>query len=415
MPDALTDVGESAFANCTSLRDVKIGSSLKSLSRLCFDNCTSLGGISLPSTLNYIGQGCFKSCSGLTDVVIEDRTSQLEFSENDDDNSLLDHKAMFNDTQLKTVYIGGPIEYYRSPFESNQTLETVVISDRETEVQEKEFYACLNLRNVTIGNDVERIATSAFSACQSLEYFSFGTAMKTIEADAFSDCTSMTTLISKAKVPPTCGHQALDDINKWQCHLTVPYGCEQAYMGADQWKEFFFISVADEIKVSDIVLNFSEISLTEGEEVQLIAEIRPYDASDSSVIWTSGDAAVASVDSSGTVVALSAGRTTITVSAADGSGVYATCEVVVLPSSGVDGVTSDKMPVSVTYFTMSGVALPSLGDADGKPYIQVVKYADGTTVPPKINNRKVTSLIPVSGVFLPDTWPRIVYIWVALT
>lgn len=211
--------------------------------------------------------------------------------------------------------------------------------------------------------------------------------MKTIEADAFSDCTSMTTLISKAKVPPTCGNQALDDINKWQCHLTVPYGCEQAYMGADQWKEFFFISVADEIKVSDIVLNFTEISLTEGEQAQLIADIKPYDASDSSLVWTSEDTAVATVDGSGTVEALKAGRTTIKVSAADGSGVSAMCEVVVMPSSGVDGITSDKTPVSVVYFTMSGVALPSLGAADGQPYIQVVKYADGTTVRRKIINR----------------------------
>ena len=35
--------------------------------------------------------------------------------------------------------------------------------------------------------------------------------------------------------------QALDDINKWTCILSVPTGCNTAYQQADQWKEFFFI------------------------------------------------------------------------------------------------------------------------------------------------------------------------------
>jgi hypothetical protein len=63
----------------------------------------------------------------------------------------------------------------------------------------------------------------------------------TIGEEAFSDCTNLTQLISHAVTPPTCGTQALDDINKWNCTLKIPEGTNSAYMAADQWKEFFFI------------------------------------------------------------------------------------------------------------------------------------------------------------------------------
>ena len=65
--------------------------------------------------------------------------------------------------------------------------------------------------------------------------------METIGKEAFSDCTAVTRLMSRAQTPPVCGTQALDDINKWNCTLTVPVGYLSAYQAADQWKEFFFI------------------------------------------------------------------------------------------------------------------------------------------------------------------------------
>ena len=61
-----------------------------------------------------------------------------------------------------------------------------------------------------------------------------------IGQEAFSDCTSVIEISSKAATPPTCGNQALDDINKWECQLFVPTGALAAYQAADQWKEFFF-------------------------------------------------------------------------------------------------------------------------------------------------------------------------------
>ena len=117
----------------------------------------------------------------------------------------------------------------------------MTITDKETEVSENEFYGCSNLKNVRIGNGVTTIGNWAFSGCASLDFFSFGSSVQTIGMEAFSDCTTMTRLISHAANPPVCGRQALDDINKWNCQLSVPEGSLSAYQAADQWKEFFFV------------------------------------------------------------------------------------------------------------------------------------------------------------------------------
>ena len=153
---------------------------------------------------------------------------------------------LFAGCPLDSVYIGRNISYYKSeysgysPFYRNTTLRSVVITDKEEEISENEFYGCTNLQRVMIGDGVTTISDYAFSGCQSLKFFTFGTQVKNIGKEAFSDCTSVVEIASKAQTPPTCGTQALDDINKWNCKLFVPTGCIAAYQAADQWKDFFF-------------------------------------------------------------------------------------------------------------------------------------------------------------------------------
>lgn len=162
-----------------------------------------------------------------------------------------DSKPLFTDCPLDSVYIGRNISYNKSsnygysPFYRNTSLCSVVITGKEEEISENEFYGCTNLKNVQIGDGVTTIGNWAFSGCASLQHFAFGTQVKTIGKEAFSDCTAVTAIISKAQAPPTCDSQALDDINKWTCSLTVPKGCKNSYAAADQWKEFFFVEEGD--------------------------------------------------------------------------------------------------------------------------------------------------------------------------
>ena len=71
------------------------------------------------------------------------------------------------------------------------------------------------------------------------------------------------------------------------------------------------------------------MSLEIGDEVTLSVTILPDNANDKTYTWSSSDSAIASVDNSGKVTARAKGNATIRVAANDGSGVFASCSVIV--------------------------------------------------------------------------------------
>lgn len=112
------------------------------------------------------------------------------------------------------------------------------------------------------------------------------------------------------------------------------YDCQYFIDGFPRSMNFYYeITVeASTVKVTRILLNQSAADMEVGGKLQLSATVYPIGATNRNVGWYSSNSAVASVNSYGLVTALSAGSTTITCSAADGSGQYATCKVVVCSS-----------------------------------------------------------------------------------
>ena len=257
------NIGESAFSNCSSLITLSLDNKIKSLGRSAFTNCRNLKQFVIPDSVTILNYGLLRNCSSLKSIrihkgikvisdafsgctnlstlIIEDRNTSLKLGSDYGDNPL------FKDCKLDSVYIGGKIiyntssDYGYSPFYRNASLRTVKISDAETTIYDNEFYGCTNLQNVSIGDNVTSIGKWAFSGCSSLKNFTFGSGLQSIGQEAFSDCINITQISSEAVVPPTCGINALDDINKWNCKLFVPKANINAYKQAPQWKEFFFI------------------------------------------------------------------------------------------------------------------------------------------------------------------------------
>ena len=235
IPDGVVKLGKYSFSTCTELSDVTIGSKVNQIDYYAFEKCSSLPQIIIPKSVISIEKEVFLGCKALKTLIISDREEKLNLGYNGNGYPL------FEDCPLDSVYIGGDIGYKYSPFSRITSLRTVVITDKETEISEKEFYGCSNLQSFTVGDGVKKFGDWAFSGCSSLKSLSFGSHLETIGKEAFSDCSSVTKIQSKTAVPPACGSQALDDFNKWSCTLYVPNGCKAAYQSADQWKEFFYI------------------------------------------------------------------------------------------------------------------------------------------------------------------------------
>jgi len=82
-------------------------------------------------------------------------------------------------------------------------------------------------------------------------------------------------------------------------------------------------------KATDLEFIETEINLMAGESENLIAIVTPANASQA-FKWSSSDAKVATITSSGKLTAIGAGTATITCKTTDGSGISATCEVTVI-------------------------------------------------------------------------------------
>lgn len=276
IPSSVETIGAYCFYDCSNLKRAIINNNLKIIKSSAFRRCASLSEINLPKSITSIASYVFKDCSQLSNVIIEDRTTVLKLGSNNS-------SPLFADCPLDSVYIGGQIVYNTSqnygysPFYRNNSLRTIVITNQEEQIYENEFYGCSNLKNVMIGDGVKSIGNYAFSGCSSLKSFSFGNKMESIGIEAFSDCATLVSITSNAIVPPICGANALDDINKWSCVLKVPQNYKIAYQAADQWKEFFFIEDVVEVKkyaVTYMVDNeiFATDSLAVGESIVPIAE-----------------------------------------------------------------------------------------------------------------------------------------------
>ena len=95
----------------------------------------------------------------------------------------------------------------------------------------------------------------------------------------------------------------------------------------------------ERIYVESIQLDQTEKSLMTGESFTLIPSVSPENATIKDVLWTSDNEAVATVDNTGTVKALSAGKATITAKTFDGDFQAACTVTVTSPEISVDTLT----------------------------------------------------------------------------
>ena len=105
---------------------------------------------------------------------------------------------------------------------------------------------------------------------------------------------------------------------------------------------------AKTVGVTEVTLDRTELTLTEGETETLTATVKPDNADNKKVAWSSDKTDVATVGGDGKVTAVKAGEATVTVTTEDG-GKTATCKVTVKAKTvGVTDVTLDKTELTLT-------------------------------------------------------------------
>ena len=152
-----------------------------------------------------------------------------------------------------------------------------------------------------------------------------------------------------------------------------------------------------EVQVKSITLNSTALSLTEGESFNLTATVSPDNATDKTVLWSSSNASIASVDQ-GVVTAVKEGSATITATSRDG-GAKASCEVTVTSAVvEVESVTLSEKEATLTVgktLTLTATVLPENATdktvtwTSNNPAVATV--ADGVVTAVKVGSASITA------------------------
>lgn len=150
-PKTVEKIGNRAFASCPKIKTINIPDSLVSIGERAFYNCTSLAAVVLPEGLSEIKSECFNGCKSIVSMVIPRSVTEIGGG------------AFSNMTSLEKIYIWNSNSGYRMLYNSNKA---VIYTLAGTSAYE---FARNNKYDVKGYTDEEVFAEECFAAVNSLE------------------------------------------------------------------------------------------------------------------------------------------------------------------------------------------------------------------------------------------------------
>lgn len=231
-------------------------------------------------------------------------------------------------------------------YDAGKKLECTIVSDYMVAITDCEMpghvdndplFSALTIPDVITSNygtfSVVRIDMDAFSDTYNLRELTIPESVTGISHLAFRGLTNrLTKLTILANEPPKIlsGDSAPVFWGIGNIPIYVPDESIENYKKSDGWKNYNIrgISYNDVVSIS---LDKHDISIARDSTVLLTATALPEDADDTSVVWSSDNENIATVDENGLVTAIGIGETVITATAHDGSGRKDKCNITVTP------------------------------------------------------------------------------------
>ena len=137
-----------------------------------------------------------------------------------------------------------------------------------------------------------------------------------------------------------------------------------------------------EVAVTEIILSQTTLSLEEGQTATLTATVKPDDATNKAVSWSSVDSSIAKVDDKGIVTGVKAGNTTITAKAGDKT---VSCSVTVTAKAVETRISLDRTSASLK--TGETLTLKATVTPEGK----TLSWSSSNSGVATVDNGKVTA------------------------
>lgn len=329
IPDSVTEIGESTFFGCTSLAKVKLSNNLTKIEAETFSGCTSLTEIDIPDSVTSIGGSVFSNCISLESITIGSgveslgdewiascrRLENITVSPENKTYSSVDGVLFNKDKSELSAY---PIGNKRSSY---------TIPDGVEKIGKKAFYGCRYIESLTIPVSVAEIEASALGNCYDIRaVYYLGTREQWKEVVIGADNYMFALVNVRCADDSQCRHVW----GEWEVIEEATYekdGLERRVCSLCKAEQTRKIPRLGAVKVDAIELSDSEKKLNVGKSFTITATVKPDNAWNRTVTWSSSDPSIATVDENGTVTAIAKGEAIITAESADG--VTAECKVTV--------------------------------------------------------------------------------------
>ena len=252
-PLYLREIGEYAFADCTSLSGVlTFPETLTRIEESAFQNCNFSGHLSFPEQLSFIGRGAFyRSGSFIGDLVIPAGVNVLygeTFYLTPFSGQLVFKGNTVFDESAASVFIGcgfsgdlhlpnGITSIPNMAFAENRfTSITLPTTVKEIEAYAFRYNSCLE--TIDLPEGLFSIGQYAFENCSNLLSLDLPSSLQTIQAYAFAYCSYLSSISCDAVEPPTVMQAAFDGVAKDNFAVQVPEQSIIRYQTENGWSDF---------------------------------------------------------------------------------------------------------------------------------------------------------------------------------
>ena len=188
LPESVTEIGDYAFAQCSSLEYVNHSGKLSYLGSNAFHLASSLRSFEFPETLKSLGAYAFSNCAML-------ESADLKWVENIGRNAF-ENCGLIEKLDLRRVAYTIPA----ATFAWCESLTEVKLADTVTYIGEAAFIKCGALTSVRLPRELVTLGASAFYGCERLSDIEWGGKLEYIGAQAFSTCNSLKSVTLPASV-----------------------------------------------------------------------------------------------------------------------------------------------------------------------------------------------------------------------
>ncbi|MCM1071121.1 MAG: leucine-rich repeat protein [[Clostridium] fimetarium] len=298
----VTVIGQAAFAGCSSMKSLKIGSIEEELNpRLtirdyAFSDCKNLEYLTIGNNIKKIGSGSFYLGSNLKELYLGHSFETYN-----------EYKLSYNTKYLEVLYSQVPISYLSGcsklrsltlPFPGMGTAEafgnfgelfsTSSYEGARAVVQyfengrQKTYYIPTSLEELTILEGCGMIPYGGLSNCNMLKKLTLPSSMYMVGDKALYGCAQLTDIYCLGAEPPVAFDSSFDGMRLTSCKLHVPYNSGDLYRNAEGWRRFTYIQEEAPIEVR-VVKNIENGGVVFG-----IEEYRPGQTASLRAIANSG-------------------------------------------------------------------------------------------------------------------------------